>query len=104
MKVTAWNNGSPSETGTGYGIKIDHVDRDRYFKEEWDSAIIDLENGKRIEVNISEGFWRGCCELRSAEIGRWFIEHCLAPWPKRYPPKMELQPLEERTFLLKIPE
>ena len=31
ITVTAWNNGKPSKTGSGYGLKISINDRDNYI-------------------------------------------------------------------------
>ncbi|KXB08279.1 hypothetical protein AKJ58_00320 [candidate division MSBL1 archaeon SCGC-AAA385D11] len=101
MKVKGWNNGSPLETGAGYGIRISRKDREAYFRREWESVIIDLEGGSTIEVNISESFWRDCIELRSARIGKWMIRKELAPWEKNNPPSLELKHIEGRKFKLK---
>jgi len=45
MIVSGWNNGSPNNrTCAGYGIRISKKDRDKYFRREWDSVEIELEN------------------------------------------------------------
>ena len=104
MRVSGWNNGSPNNTtGAGYGVRISSFsDRDKYFKRDWDKVLIELEGNGEIEVNISQSFWSGCCELRSAKIGSWMIKNNLAPWPKGIPPHLELQPLGGRRFKLKF--
>jgi hypothetical protein len=59
MIVTAWNNG-----GTGYRIKMKSADRDRLFKKEWRSVILEFENSPvRVEINLSDSFWNRCSEL-----------------------------------------
>jgi hypothetical protein len=35
MRATAWNNGSHSATGAGYGLRISRQDRDRFFDPQW---------------------------------------------------------------------
>lgn len=106
MIVTAWNNGRPSPTGVGYGLKIDTDDRDQHFRHEWKSVILHLEGqNTSVEINIAKpSFWGETCrELINAEIGRWLINNGLAPWTKNHPPKLILEPSgEARHFLLKI--
>ena len=31
MRATGWSNGSPLASDAGYGLRISHHDRDRYF-------------------------------------------------------------------------
>ena len=101
MKVTAWNNGSHSTSGAGYGLKIAIDDRNAYFKKEWFSVFLSLP-GKTdpIEVNIAkESFWGDTCrELISKEIGLWLRSKGLAPWPKGNPPKFELFHKDSNSF------
>jgi len=101
MKVVCWNNGSPdNRTGAGYGVRIAHRDRDRYFQRRWPYVTIELEDDDTVDVNLSDSFWRSCSELRSAKIGEWMLEHGLAPWPKGNPPKLRLEPVGDRKFRL----
>jgi hypothetical protein len=101
MVVTGWNDGSPNNTtGSGYGIRISHKDRDRYFTQEWPSVTIELEGESVTEANLTPSFWRRCTELRGREIGRFLLEHRLAPWPKRKPPRLKLEPVGSRRFRL----
>ena len=101
MIVTGWNNGSPNNTtGGGYGIRISRQDRDTYFHQEWQSVVIELEDCDATEVNLTASFWRGCTELRGRKIGRFLLDHELAPWPKRKPPRLRLEPLRSRRFKL----
>ncbi|MDI6886880.1 MAG: hypothetical protein QMD22_11195 [archaeon] len=101
MRVAGWNNGSPGRTGAGYGIRIVRNDRDRYLQKVWDSVVIELEGDETVTINLSQSFWRGCIELRSARIGKWMIERGLAPWPKGSPPELELEPITDREFRLR---
>jgi len=98
MRVVGWNNGSPTRTGAGYGIRIVRNDRDRHFQKVWDSVVIELEGDEAVKINLSQSFWRGCIELRSARIGKWMIEKGLAPWLKGSPPELELDPIRDRKF------
>ena len=103
FQATAWNNGSWSRTGGGYGLKISIEDRDRHFERDWKSVMIRLI-GKRTsgiaEANVAKGsFWnQECRELIKAEIGRWFIENGLAPWPPLPPPRFRMLRVADREF------
>lgn len=103
MIVTAWNNGTYSETGAGYGVKLDVRDRDRFFRREWKIIILELEGSPaEIEVNIAKpSFWGTTCrELINAEIGRWLIRNSLVPWQKGNPPRLSLKHIVNNRFLL----
>jgi len=100
MIVVGWNNGSPSKTGAGYGIRIRREDRDKYFEKGWSYVIIELEGDTQVKIRLSDSFWKDCIELRSAEIGRWMLKQKLAPWPKNKPPKLKLEPIGNRKFRL----
>lgn len=93
LLVVAWNNGRHSSTGAGYGLKIrSAAERDRYFDRNWKAVEVHLPNWNQpIFVSIdNDSFWNKCPELRSAAIGRWLIDHSLAPWLKGCPPKLKL--------------
>jgi hypothetical protein len=94
MNVTAWNNGTNSKTGGGYGVKLTAEDRDQYFGRQHDSVKLTLENGKAIIVNTKKSsFWDGSCrELVHKEIGKWMFASSIAPWPKGVPPRLQLVP------------
>lgn len=101
MIVTAWNNGS-----TGYGVKVTMQDREQFFSKEWRSVSLELEGSAvQVEVNVAKpSFWSPRCgELINREIGTWLKENGLAPWPWREPPKLLLEPLSNRRFLLHKP-
>lgn len=104
MIVTAWSNGSPRESGAGYGLKLAIDDRDRYFERSWEGVTVVFPDGRKTDVNVAKpSFWGSTCrELISVEIGRWLLAEGLAPWPARRPPKLELQPAGEKRFLLRI--
>lgn len=104
MFVTAWNNGQHLSSGAGYGLKITPVNRDRYFKKEWQSVILELEGHLNpIEVNIAKpSFWGDTCrELIKIEIGKWLMKNDLAPWKKGKAPKLLLEPLGRNRFRLR---
>ena len=100
---TAWNNGSYRMSGAGYGIKLNPRDRDRYFEKP--NAFLKLE-GKTgdIEVNTDKpSFWNDTCrELISKDIGLWLRSNGRAPWIKGQLPKLQLEPVGERTFKVTI--
>jgi len=101
MIVTAWNNGAYHKSGAGYGLKISAGDRDRYFRREWGSVILELEGvPDSISVNIDKpSFWdRVYGELISKDIGQWLRSNCKAPWPKGYPPKFSMDLISGNRF------
>ena len=98
IRATGWNNGSPTKSGAGYGLRISKGDRDSAFSPDWDSVAIDLPNGHCATVTLSEAFWRKCIELRSAEVGRWMLDEGLAPWPKGQPPAFRLEQVGAARF------
>lgn len=103
MIVTAWHNGSPRETGSGFGLKVATADRDTYFSRSWSEVAIALPSGEEITVNVAKpSFWGPQCrELISAGIGKWLLAQGLAPWPPSHPPKLQLAPLGDRRFALR---
>jgi hypothetical protein len=100
---TAWNNGGHLATGAGYGLKVPVIDRDRYFKREWTSVILELpDNGSFVKVTVNvdkPSFWNATChEVISQEIGKWLRNSGLAPWPSRQPPKLLVEVISDRHF------
>lgn len=103
MRATAWNNGSHSASGAGYGLRVSVDDRDRYFDKGWREVVFDLDGEGEATSPVSESFWRRCSELRSAEVGRWLRGRDLAPWPKGSPPNLEVQPVGGNRFVVSQP-
>jgi hypothetical protein len=105
MRWTAWNNGKKNRAGAGYGFKIDPVDRDRYFKAEWQQITIELPTPRgRISVSANidkSSLWADCREVISREIGRWMLEEGHARWPPKKPPKFEVEPSGSHAFGIK---
>ncbi len=103
MIVKGWNDGSPNNTtGSGYGIRLRRGDRDKHFRPDWSSVSVELEGGGTITVNLTPSFWRRCTELRNPAIGKWLLDHGLAPWPKGNPSRMKLEPVGDRRFRLSL--
>lgn len=101
MIVVGWNNGSPNNrTGAGHGIRIVREDREKHFQRAWPFVTIQLDDGYLVDVKLSDSFWRGCTELRSAKIGKWLLDHKFAPWPKGNPPNLKLEPIGNKKFKL----
>ena len=102
MFVTAWNNGRHCKTGAGYGLKISRDDRDAFFAKEWNTVFLEIPTFKEIFINVNKAsFWdKRCRELISKEVGLFFIETGLTPWPKNSPPRLVLTPISENRFIL----
>jgi len=101
FRAKAWNNGSPTASGSGYGLKITKADRDRFLKREWRIVILRFPDaGTEVEINIdNDSLWNDTCrELRSQKIGAWLIENRLAPWPHGKPPTVRLVQSSDRAF------
>lgn len=101
--ATAWNNGRRHASGAGYGLQLSVADRDRFFRKDWRSVTLRLVTDSGfidVEVNCSkESFWNGTCrELIARDIGRWFFDLELAPWPNERPPRFELSPIKPAVF------
>ena len=103
MRAIGWNNGSPTPSGGGYGLKVSPADRDRHFRPEWTQVVLRI-SGEEVTVGLSPAFWRRCSELRAREIGRYLLDAGLAPWPKGRPPVLELVPQGEGLFTLRLPD
>ena len=103
MVVTAWNNGKYFPDGTGYGLRINIQDRDKFINRSWEYLLVDLEGKEKpISLNIQKkGLWNGSCrELISKEIGVWLLKKKFAPWKKGNPPKFNLVSVESNHFRL----
>ncbi len=94
----AWSNGSPSEPGAGYGLRVSKADRDMAFSKDWPAVTLLLPDGHEICGEITPSFWRKCSEIRSAGIGQWLLRERLAPWPKGRPPTVVLEPAGPARF------
>lgn len=103
MIVKTWNDGSHSDSGYGYGVRIKRTDRNKFFDRDWNNVIIHigkLENS--VEIPILDTFWTTCNELRSAKIGKYLIENKLNIWEKGKPYKLLLFHQEYNKFILII--
>jgi len=100
---TAWNNGRQLSSGAGYGLKVPIGDRDRHFKRQWATVLVEFPRPggfAAAECNTGkESFWTETChELISRDIGKWLRGKRLAPWPSRQPPKLRIEIVGERRF------
>jgi len=101
MIVKGWNNGNPNDkSGAGYGIILTKKDRDKYFKQSWESITFDLDGLDSVQVKLSKSFWKDCIELRNSKIGKWLLNKGLAPWENNHPPTLSLESLRGKKFLL----
>ncbi|MCX5886413.1 MAG: hypothetical protein NT096_10975 [Proteobacteria bacterium] len=104
MVVTAWNNGRHNESGSGYGIKISVADRDQHFQKNWKTILLRIDDQKKeIKINTNKkSFWGNTCrELIHKQIGLWFRQTKMAPWPKGTPPSLKLIHVSNNHFMLK---
>lgn len=98
IPASAWAGGkTPS-----YGLRVSLADRDHHFDPAWQSAQLALPDGTQVIAPITPGFWNKCSEIRHADIGRWFVEQGLAPWPKGEPPRFELRVLGPARFGVRV--
>ena len=101
MIVFGWHNGSPDDiTGTGYGLKIQQEDRDKFFQKKWKSINIIINSKQSVNVKISKSFWKECIELRNSAIGKWMIDKKLAPWSKGNPSRFNMELIGNKQFQL----
>ena len=84
--------------GATYGLRFTTEDRTRHFDPRWTAVILHLGGGQTVTTAVSSSFWRTCPELRSAEIGRWFMANGAAPWPKGTPPRVTVTHLDGNRF------
>lgn len=106
MIVTAWRGGYTKKEADnpekgGYGLKIPIIDRDQYFRREWDTIVLAIEGkNKEFEVNIDKNsFWGPKCrELIHKNIKQWFLEDGIAPWEKGKPPRIKLEVVSNNRF------
>ena len=66
--------------------------RDRHLFENCDEVTLELpvsNDSVTVTTNVSDSFWRSCCELRSVQIGLWMEARGERPWPRGQPPKYE---------------
>ncbi len=84
--------------GAGYGVRLCVADRDRYFKRDWKSILLEVPGQGCTSVSLSESFWTRCSELRSAAVGRWLRASGFAPWPKGDPPALVVEHIGGDSF------
>ena len=106
--ATAWHNGQPKNTGSGYGLKISAVDRDRFFCRDWQTVTLRLDGRSKtrvVEVNCAkDSFWNANCrELIGKDIGLWLLENDFAGWHKGKPPRFRMSVVEPSVFAI-MPE
>ena len=106
MIWTAWNNGVHRRSGAGYGFKVPAEDRDLYFRRDWHTVTVELQEGRgvlAVEVNVAkDSFWGAeCRELIDEKIGRWLRGSGYAPWPRGTPPRFEVESAGDRRFIVR---
>ncbi|WP_061994624.1 hypothetical protein [Clostridium sp. ATCC 25772] len=103
MKVTTWNDGSYNVFGSGYGVRISKLDRDKFFDVTWESVSIHIgQFGNSVEIPLYDTFWENCLELRSIKIGKYLIDNGLNKWESNNPHKLLLLPQDSNQFILMI--
>ena len=106
MIWTAWNDGVHRRSGAGYGFKVPAEDRDLYFRRDWHTVTVELQEGKgvlAVELNVAkDSFWGAeCRELIDPKIGRWLRGSGYAPWPRGTPPRFEVEATGDRQFIVR---
>ena len=97
MLVSAWHDGHGS-----YGVRVVERSVSLWFRPEWRWVTVWLPNETApAAVPLTESFWTGSPELRSARFKALFERHGFAPWPHQRPPHFELEPLGGGVFRLK---
>jgi len=100
--VSGWKSGEfVPRRPVALGIRVGRANVERFFDEDWDVAVIEIEN-EAIPVKITKTFWTTCPELRSPAIGTWLRKKGLVPWPKGRPPEMRLTPMGSNRFRLEM--
>ncbi|MEO7555001.1 MAG: hypothetical protein ABIV94_00175 [Acidimicrobiales bacterium] len=102
VRATGWHNGTAPDDPSGYGIRLTPRDRDTYFDPSWGSVIVEMDGTDATTVAIAPSFWRSCPELRSADIGRWFLDAQTAPWAKGSPPGIAVEFVAENRFAVRV--
>lgn len=99
IKVTSWNNGKYSATGSGYGLRI--AKSDRYLFENLQNITITVDD-EEVSFKIRESFGNKCSEFRSEKIGLWIIRNNNGElrWPKGFPLKFELRQINTNSYKL----
>ena len=91
--ASAWHNGSPnSNTGAGYGLRVDASYAPIIFQKPWANVELHL-NGQinPVMINLSHSAKSGRCpELRHKGIGLWLISNRNHQWANGQPPRFTL--------------
>ena len=108
MIVSAWNTGTQSRNGSGYGFKVKNADRELYFQKEWTSIILEIDDeAQPVEIVLDpDKFWSDSGhEIVSPVIGKWLRKNGLAPWTRGNPPTFAVEPLKDNRFkVVKLPK
>ncbi len=87
--LSAWNNGSRNANGSGYGLRVPKNQK-ALFAGLQKVDIVLPDNTTVPNINITQGFWNSCSELRSKAIGQYFHKTGQALWAKWVPPKFNM--------------
>jgi len=85
------------------GIKISKHNRDLHFDRDIPDIVVILDNGERVDYQLTDSFWRTCIEIWNMRIGKWIIEtYDIKPpgWNKDHPPHPLLERISEREYCL----
>lgn len=97
MIVSAWYDGHST-----YGVRILGRDLSLWFRPEWDRVRLHLPDQQEpVDVALTESFWHGSPELRSPHIKEFLLRHGLVDWPRKEPPRFELEAVGGGVFRLK---
>ncbi len=97
MIVSAWYDGHST-----YGVRILEEEVSLWFRPEWEAVRLYLpDRTDPVEVPLTESFWHGSPELRSPQVKEFLLRHDLAEWPRKQPPRFELEAVGGGIFRLK---
>jgi hypothetical protein len=103
MEVRLWTNSRKGAPNATFVFRISLPDRKRFFSERSPCILIEID-GATANVELTEGFWRECSEIRHPAIKEFVKRRGLAVWPRGKPPVLALQPVSSGTFKLLLKE
>jgi hypothetical protein len=98
LRVTGWKSG---REGGVFGLRVGRQNAKQFFDKKWRFVELDFDN-RRVQINVTRGFWAGCPELRDPFVKVFLERNKLVPWPKGRPPRIELTPRGGNRFSVSL--
>jgi len=88
--ASSWRNGNSRKPY--YGLRVSKNYRDSNFVGIGNTVELYLQgySGNPVKVNLTKSFWSKCLELRSKDIGLWFIYNHKGSWKRKSPHRYTL--------------